>query len=246
MENRTFAQIQDRYRLEVQLLRLKQQLARSEDALRQAKFDLREAKVAQLEYGGSFRSFRDRLSGKKEEAETALRHGVQKAETALAAAQREKEAISARLAELEAQLAALPAWEACNDGSREWHRLEALYCAEAVTPLLEANRALLVKRRNQFNGTNAGQLKSRQDLANIYSAPEAAGEACKTWLLRLKEALDALEIPLELHRYFLEPTVFLSSATQYTRMDRINEAIGQVERLQRRVTEFRKQLEETL
>ena len=104
----------------------------------------------------------------------------------------------------------------------------------------------MVKRRNQFNGTNAGQLKSRQDLADIYSAPEAAGEACKTWLLRLKEALDALEIPLELHRYFLEPTVFLSSATQYTRMDRINEAIGQVEKLQRKVTEFRKQLEETL
>lgn len=246
MENRTFAPIQDRYRLEVQLLRLKQQLARSEEALRQAKFDLREAKVAQLEYGGSFRSFRDRLSGKKEETETALRHGVQKAETALAAAQREKEEVSARLAELEAQLATLPAWEACNDGSREWHRLEALYCAEAVTPLLEANRALLVNRRNQFNGTNAGQLKSRQDLADIYSAPEAAGEACKIWLLRLKEALDALEIPLELHRYFLEPTVFLSSATQYTRMDRINEAIGQVEKLQRKVTEFRKQLEESL
>ena len=63
---------------------------------------------------------------------------------------------------------------------------------------------------------------------------------------RLKEALDALEIPLELHCYFLEPTVFLSSATQYTRMDRINEAIGQVEKLQRKVTEFRKQLEESL
>lgn len=246
MENRTFVQIQDRYCLEVQLLRLKQQLARSEEALRQAKFDLREAKVAQLEYSGSFRSFRDRLSGKKEEAETTLRHGIQKAETALAAAQREKEAVSARLAELEAQHAALPAWETCNDGSREWHRLEALYCVEAVTPLLEVNRALLVKRRNQFNGTNAGQLKSRQDLADIYSAPEAAGEACKIWLLRLKEALDALEIPLELHRYFLEPTVFLSSATQYTRMDRINEAIGQVEKLQRKVTEFRKQLEESL
>lgn len=246
MENRTFAPIQDRYRLEVQLLRLKQQMARSEDALRQAKFDLREAKVAQLEYGGSFRSFRDKLSGKKEETETALRHGVQKEETALAAAQREKETVSARLAELEAQLAALPAWEACNDGSRERHRLEALYCVEAVTPLLEANRALLVKRRNQFNGTNAGQLKSWQDLADIYSAPEAAGESCKIWLLRLKEALDALEIPLELHRYFLEPTVFLSSATQYTRMDRINEAIGQVEKLQRKVTEFRKQLEERL
>ena len=246
MENRTFAPIQDRYCLEVQLLRLKQQLARSEDALRQAKFDLREAKVAQLEYGGSFRSFRDKLSGKKEETETALRHGVQKAETALAAAQREKEEVYARLAELEAQLATLPAWEACNDGSWEWHRLEALYCVEAVTPLLEANRALLVERRNQFNGTNAGQLKSRQDLANIYSAPEAAGEACKPWLLRLKDALGTLEIPMELHRYFLEPTVFLSSATQYTRMDRINEAIGQVEKLQRKVTGFRKQLEESL
>lgn len=246
MENRTLAQIQDRFQLETHLLRLEQQMVENESALRQAKFNLREAKVTQAEYSGSFRSFRDKLTGKREESETALRHAVQQAEAALASAQRQKDSLVARLTERKEQLAVLPAWESLRDGSREWNRLEALYCMEAVNPLLEINRELLTERRNQFNGSYAGEVKSRQDLAEIYSAPEAAGEACRPWLLRLKEALDALEIPLELHRYFLEPTAFLSSATQYTRMDRINEAIAQAEKLQRLIPKLRKQLEENV
>jgi len=217
-------QMHDRFQLETSLLRLKQQLSRSEDTLRQAKFNLREAKVTQAEYSGSFRSFRDKLTGKREESETALRHAVQQAEAALASAQRQKDSLVARLTERKEQLAVLPAWESLRDGSRE----------------------LLAERRSQFTGSYAGEGKSRQDLAEISSAPEAAGEACRPWLLRLKEALDALEIPLELHRYFLEPTAFLSSATQYTRMDRINEAIAQAEKLQRLIPKLRKQLVENV
>lgn len=244
MSNAPLTQIQERFTLEMELLRLERQAQESEAALRQAKFDLRESKIALAEYNGSFRAFRDRFSGKKEAAETALRHAVQKAEANLASAQREKERLDARLPELQEKLAALPAWHSLNDGSSEWLRLEALYCIEVLLPLLAANLDLLTQRRNQLNGTYAGQIKTHQTLAKIYSAPEAAGEACKPYILRLKAALDTLMIPFSLHSYFSEPTAFLSSATQYTRMDRINTSIAQVERMLQLLPKLQKELSE--
>lgn len=236
------SQIQDRFQLEIGLLRVERQVEEAKAALRQAKFDLREAKVAQSEYAGSFRSFRDKLKGQREETETALRHAVQKAETALPSAQWQKEQLDAQLSQLKEQSAALPDWDALNDGSEEWHRLESRYCMEVLVSLLEATRELLVERRNQFNGSNAGQIKARYELAEIYSAPEAAGEACKPYLLRLKAALDKLGIALELGSYFDSPTAFLSQATKYTRMDRINRAISQAEALQRQMSNLQKEL----
>jgi len=234
--------IQDRFRLETDLLRLERQTEENKAALRQAKFDLREAKVAEAEYRGSFRSFKDKLTGKREETETALRHAVQKAEADLAATQRQKEVLDTQLSGLREQLAQLPEWEALNDGSPLWCRLEALYCMEVLSPMLEANHELLIQRRNQFNGSNAGQVKTWQTLAEIYTAPEAAGEACRPYLLRLKAALDALDISFELPAYLEAPTLFLSSATQYTRMDRVNGAILQIEAIQRLIPKLQKQL----
>ena len=237
------SQIQERFQLEIELLRLERKIAENSAAIRQAKYDLREAKVAETEYSGSFRALRDKFTGRREETETALRHAVQKAETDLASARRQSENLDARLAQVKAQLSALPDWQSLSDGSPEWFRLEGLYCLEALEPLLTVTHELLTERRNQFNGANAGQLKTRQDLADIYSAPEAAGEACKSYLLRLKAALDALGIPFELCSFFDSPTYFLSSATQYTRMDRINTAIGQTENLLHRLPQLGKQLE---
>ena len=236
------SQIQDRFQLEIGLLRLERQVEEAKAALRQAKFDLREAKVAEAEYRGSFRSFKDKLTGKREETETALRHAVQKAEADLAATQRQKEVLDTQLSGLREQLAQLPEWEALNDGSPLWCRLEALYCMEVLSPMLEANHELLIQRRNQFNGSNAGQVKTWQTLAEIYTAPEAAGEACRPYLLRLKAALDALDISFELPAYLEAPTLFLSSATQYTRMDRVNGAILQIEAIQRLIPKLQKQL----
>jgi len=238
------SQIQDRFQLEMDFLRLEQLVEENKAALWQAKFDLREAKVAETEYRGSFKAFRDKFKGKREETETALRHSVQKAEAALTSAQRQKELLEAEFSDLKAQLAALPDWESLNDGSDLCNRLEARYCTAVLIPLLEANHELLLARRNQFNGSNAGQVKSWHTLAEIYTAPEAAGEACKPYLLRLKAALGQLGIPLELSGFFEAPTAFLSSATQYTRMDRINDAILQVEDAQRQLLKLQKELSE--
>ena len=123
-----------------------------------------------------------------------------------------------------------------------WCQLEARYCLEVLTPLLESTHRLLMTRRNQFNGTYAGEIKSLQELSEIYSAPETAAEACKPILTRLQEALGFLGISCPAGVFFDDPTAFLSSATQYTRMDRINAAIAQTEALQRSLTKMQTEL----
>ena len=236
--------IQKRYDLELSLLRANRDLTRCEADLRLAKYNLREANIAQVEYSGSFKSFRDKLTGKREEVETSLRHAVQKAEVCLTVAQQAFEALQKEIPELEESLSQYPAWEALKDAENKslWCQLEALYCLEVLTPLLESTHRLLMMRRNQFNGTYAGEVKSLQELSDIYSAPEAAAEACKPFLTRLQNALEPLDISCTAGVFFENPTAFLSEATQYTRMDRINTAIVQVEALQRTLLKLQKEL----
>ena len=224
--------IQKRFDCDLALLRSKRKQAQAQAALRQAKFDLREAKAAQLEYGGSFRSFRDKLTGKKEESETQLRHAVQKAETDASAAQRNWDTLSEEIQNLEAALTQLPAWESLKTEENEtlWCQLEARYCTEWLLPHLEITHQLLLERRAQFNGTNAGQIKTLGELADIYSAPEAAAEDCVPYIRRLQTALNFLGADFPKFAFFDAPTAFLSSATQYTRMDRINTAIAHTEK----------------
>lgn len=236
--------IRDHFDLQISLLRLERQHSQLETALRQAKHDLQEAKMAQTEYGSTFKSFLDKFTGKRESTESNLRHGVQRAEANLASTQQEYDTLATQLSQLRAQISALPDWASRNDGSREWYRLDALYCTEMMPPLLDITHHLLLERRAQFNSTHAGEIKTRLELADIYSAPETAGEDCRSTLLRLKEALDRLEIPFEMGSYFDAPTAFLSSATKFTRMDRINSAIGQTEKLRKQLPDLQKQLED--
>lgn len=236
--------VQHRFDLDLALLRSSRAKEVAEAVLRQAKHDLHEAKMAQVEYRGSFKHFRDKLTGKQEEAETALRHAVRKAESDFAAAQRELPAKQDQISALEDALSQLPPWDTLRSPETDalWCRLEALYCIETLVLLLEFNQLLLLERRNQFNGANAGEFKTQLELASIYSAPEAAGEDCRVYILRLKTATDGLGIPFEPGSYFDAPTAFLSSATQYTRMDRINSAITQTEALQRQFSKLQKEL----
>ena len=224
--------IQKRFDCDLALLRANRKQAQAQAALRQAKFDLREAKAAQLEYGGSFRSFRDKFTGKKEESETRLRHAMEKAESDVSAAQRNWDTLSEEIQNLEAALTQLPPWESLKTEETQnlWHRLEARYCTEWLIPHLEITHQLLLERRAQFNGTNAGQIKTLGELADIYSAPEAAAEDCVPYIRRLQTALNFLGKDFPEFAFFDAPTAFLSSATQYTRMDRINTAIAHTEK----------------
>ena len=235
--------IQKRFDWDLALLRANRKQAQAQAALRQAKFDLREAKAAQSEYGGSFRSFRDKLTGKKEESEIRLRHAVEKAEAEASNAQRNLDAAEEEIQNLEVALSQIPSWESLKTEENEtiWCQLEARYCAEWLIPHLEITHQLLLERRAQFNGTNAGQIKTLGELADIYSAPEAAAEDCVPYIRRLQTTLNFLGKDFPEFAFFDAPTAFLSSATQYTRMDRINTAIAQAEKLQRLLSQMQQQ-----
>ena len=236
--------IRMQFDLQISQLRLERQIRESHATLRQARYSLREAKAAQLEYRGSLKHFRDKLTGKQEATETALRHAVEKAEAALASAQQEKEALETRLAELKSNPAALPDWESLRDGSTLWYRLEALYCAEALIPLLEETRQALLERRKMTTGANPGKIYTYPEQAEISSAPESAAARCGIWTDRLTCALEALELPIPSQSFFEDPSYFLNSATQYTRLNRLNDAIGQTEALQRLLPDLQNQLKE--
>lgn len=232
------------FELQIALLRTNRKKSAAEAVLRQAKFDLREAQQAQILYGSTIRSLMDKFSGKREEKETKLRHAVMQAEADLAAARNSVSDSQDQLCTLTQSLAALAPWKNLKtaENEAEWCRLEALYCAEAVLPLLEASLFLLQERRNQANGGNAGQIKSPYELADIYTAPEKAGDDCRPYILRLNAALETLDIRLPKHTYFLDPAVFLNTATKYTRFDRLNEAITQTEAMLRCVSALRQTL----
>ena len=234
--------IQQRFDLDFALLQTTSKKSQAQAALRQAKFDLREAKFAQLEYGGSFRAFRDRITGKKEESETALRHAVAHAEADLTAAQRTLDTLDGQIRDLEASLSQLPSWESLKTAENEalWYQLEARYCAAWLIPHLEITHQLLMERRAQFNGTNAGQIKSLAELAGIYSAPEAAAEDCVPYIRRLKAAASFLGTEFPELAFFDAPTAFLSAATKFTQMDRINTAIAHTEKLQRLLSQLQR------
>jgi len=229
--------LKERFDLDIALLRMKRKKDEADAALRQAKFDLREAQQAEVLYSGSFRHFLDKFTGKQEEHETALRHSVQRSDAALAAAVRTVSETEEKILQLEQSLSPLPSWDdlKTSDTAVLWCRLEALYCAEAVLPLLEITHHLLLERRNQSNGGNAGQIKTHYELADIYTAPETAANDCRPYILRLSTALAALEIRLPEHTFLLDPAVFLNTATKYTRFDRLNDAITQTEALIREI-----------
>ena len=242
MENEKM--MKERFDLEISLLRTGRKKNKADAALRQAKFDLREAQQAQTLYGSTFKSFCDKLTGKREAQETGLRHAVQRAEANLNTANQTVSAAEEEILLLNQALSSLPKWESLKttDNEAGWCRLEALYCAEVLLPLLEISHDLLMERRNQANGSNAGQFKTTLELAELYKAPENAGEDCKPYIQRLQVALTVLGMQLPVCTFFENPSYFLNSATKYTRFDRLNKAISQTEALLREIPLLQKKL----
>lgn len=249
MENTLLKQILERHKMDISALRLQRQDKENDLALRQAKFDLRNAQVAQTLYDGSFRSFWDRLSGKKEAKEVELRHEVQKKEANLTAAKRQREVLDMQLSEIREKLEAFPDWndlrsQAEGETLREWYRLDALYCIEAVLPLLEDNHTALIEQRNMMSGANVGKVYTFSEQAEVYTAPEQIGDLCKPYILRLKTALDILQIPFDSYSYFQNPSAFINGViAKHNRRDRVNEALNQVEALQRLLPQLQQRLE---
>ena len=237
--------LKDRFDLNMSLLRTNRRKNAADAALRQAKYDLREAQQAQTLYGSTVRSFLDKLTGKREEEEAKLRHSVQFAEANLIAVKRAVSAAEEELQILNQADSTLPLWEDLKTSQNEnlWYRFEVQYCAEVLLPLLEISHELLVERRNQAGGANAGQIKTHHEIAGIYTAPEKAGAECAIYIQRIQVALHALGMKLPVCTYYENPSYYLNAATQYTRFDQLNKAISQTEALLHEIPILQKKLQ---
>lgn len=242
-------EIREHFRLETSLLRLERAEKEAELAIRQAKFALREAQQERLLYSGSFRAFRDKLTGKREETELILHRTVKQAEAALAASRQENERISGEISELRNQLEVLPSLaalkaKAADEALAEFFRLDSLLTVEKLEPLLEKNLESLEELRKIRRGERVAELKSRLEWEQLDTAPEQQTRELTPLLEKLVENLAHLGMELTLGDYFREPTVFLNPAAKHNQVDSVSRAVGQVERVRKEIQTIRKKLEE--
>lgn len=228
------------YVTQTALLRLQRRLDTLKEELRQAKFGLREANCASAEYEGSLRAFLGKFSGKAEETRERLRRKLREAEGKHTSLLQEQERLKAELEQTEKELSSLPSAEDLRRQAepKAWAVLEAAYCAEALLPLLEENHEALLEYRKVLRGEYPVlSLEERQELC---AEPNVCAERCLPWLERLGEALEILETPLDLGGYYASPAAYVvSAAARHNQLDRLNNALTQVERLQKTVKGLR-------
>ncbi len=249
MECTLTKQIQERFLLETSLLRFGRRRVENEAALRQAKFDLREANAREAEYRGSIRSFLDRMKGAQEQRETELRHAAAAAKQRLADTQREKTLIEQSISQTEERLAALPCLDALRAAAQgetltEYCRLDALYCIEVLEPMLGKNHADLFALREKQRGNNIGKFYTEDEAAQIATDPVHSADACKPFLTRLRAALEHLQLPFGTWRFYENPAGFLwNVAAEHNRRERLNDALDQVEELQKQLQRLKIRVE---
>lgn len=232
-----------RYELETALFRLEQKQEATEKAVRKAKYAHRQAQQEQVLYDGSFRAFRDKLSGKQEERKDALRRAVSAAQAELDVLSREQEMLKASRETIEKELLPLPSFEELRTWASEnpamkkqWAALEAGFCAEQLLPLLEKTDEALEDYRAQLRGGRMGDIVSHEELHEIGTAHITLAEACGPLLQRLRQALQLQGKSLETGRYFENPAGYIvSAAAHHNRLDRVSEALSQVAAARRQI-----------
>lgn len=235
-----------RYELETALLQATQQETALKQRLPRAKYDLRCAQAALTEYEhGSIKKFFDKISGRQEEKLEALRSHLRKAEAALKLAQQEQETVSRQLNELNSQLNSMPGWDELRTQSGEAARLEALLLAGMLIPALEENYAALTQSRAQLRGEHSMELMSYETLHGIHARAEQSGETCRGLLERMKNALDAAEIPFEIPTYYRAPTAYTAGAgDKFHRLDRVSSAMDQALETKKQIIGLQQKLDQ--
>lgn len=227
------------YEVKTALLRLERRSEEITENLKQAKYDLRSEEEKLLNYEGSVRGFFDKLTGNREETAEVLRREIRKAEATLNTLLREQESLEQSRRELSAQLQALPAPEELRRlDETKWASLEAKFCAEALSPFLEKNHEALLEYRSLMRGDRP-EILSVWKQQEIYGEPNLWAEKCIPLLKRLQTAMDIQGIPFEIGSYYHSPAAYLvSAAAKHNRLDRVNQALDQVEAIQRKIKEL--------
>jgi hypothetical protein len=251
MAEELVSRIRSYYELEAALPEAERAAAEAEATLRQAMFDLRAAQEEEWTYSGSFRSLKDRFTGKKEEREATLRSAVQRAESALAHARRERDRANQDREKIAAELDRLPSREALEQMAREhpeteaeYHRLEARYCAAVLMPLLDENHRDLTACGKLLRGEYLASFGDPEAPARVEAAPGVSGRKCAGYLRRLRSALERLDMSLEEAPFFDDPAAYIvAAAARHNRLDRCRDALEQNEAMQRAIRRLKSRLE---
>lgn len=249
MDKGIMQQLRQRYSLEMSLLLLERRDRELMGKCKEAKYFQRAQTEKQLQYQGSLRSFLDHLTGKREDKAEALSREVRQAEAALNALLREQEKLNQELTCVREGLSALPSLDALREAAaqepdmeKEWAKLEAAFCAERLSPLLEENYHALLEYRSLMQGSRP-EILSVEKQQKIYTEPNVWGEQCRPLLQRLNRALEVLGIPFSYGSYYSSPSSYLVTvAARHNRMDRVNQALDQVLAVQKQVSKVTQRL----
>lgn len=251
MESTIITQIRERFRLETESLLTEQQLKNLTEDVRMENYLLRERKVARVEYDGSMKKMLDTFRGKKTERIEELDRAIRQSEANLQSRQRQLECEKRRMAELETRISNLPDRRILREqaagnpeAEREYARQTALFCAFCLEPMLKDCLTALEEQRRIVRGERAGEIMSQRDRVGILAKPEELAEKIYPILTELKEALERTDQELTIGQFFTSPALFLNPAAAHNRIDRVSQAIGQVERVRKEIISIGSKLED--
>ena len=251
MEKEIITRIRERFSLETEALLTEQQIKNLTEDVRMEKYLLRERKVARAEYDGSVKKMLDTFRGKKAERIEELDRAIRQSEASLQSCQRQLECDRQTMAELETRISSLPDRRTLReqaagdpDAEREYARQTALFCAFRLEPMLRDCLTSLEEQRRIVRGERAGEIMSQRDRVGILAKPEELAEKICPVLTELKEALEGTNQELTVGQFFTSPALFLNPAAAHNRIDRVSQAIGQVERVRKEILSIGGKLED--
>ena len=201
----------------------------------QSKWEHHEKAVAAAEFSSTVTGIMDKLLYHGEKQEELNREEAH-AKARIQQLDREYERQKLLADDSLAQCQWLPTQEELKARAREYPealellaRREREYCAEMLRPVLKQTLEALEDYRQHLRGGNSDRIMSVKEIQEICGAHIAPAKECHRLLLRLRQALEILEQPMEIGAYFENPAGFVAAAARHNQLDKINAAISQVE-----------------
>ena len=212
--------------------------------LSEAKYQKREAEVALTEYEcGGFGVWLDKLRGTSEEKHENLRRAASAAQSKLQELQMQAKRLDADLSQLEGT----DSWGKIRQAADTLIPQEreaifgklAVICAQSLLSQLQETDTALQEAQEWARPNN------RIDVAPGYTAGQRLAEAedCARQCHARMQEMAMCGITLEVHPYFQNPTGFIHSvASPFGELDRINSALGAVNRTAKEIQQLLSQL----
>ncbi len=245
--NQLISDINRWYDLQTAAYRENVRLAQMREKMIQSKGEYRDRDRAITEFSSGISGIFDKLFHGGKRSET-LRREASAAKAEMDRVTRDWKTQEGKAAEAKGQCEGLPSLDALWSAAEGYpeamqlmaHR-ERKLCGEMLAPLLQENLEALEAYRQYLRGSRAGEILTRDELHEIGAAHIPLAKQSEELLQRLEPSLKLLGISLEIPGYFQSPAGYLVTAAKHNQLDRMNEAISQVEAMQKLAAEFAKQ-----